>query len=139
MAMRAADKAAPLSPGKAIYQLIVEAKAALKADRRGDVRYAFFRPVSIELDDGHVHSAFTREISETGIGLVHNMPLGEGEVEISVRSEICTMSTSASESVISPEITTPPPRTRSRRSTSEIRRSSSDSSGSVTAPPGVIR
>jgi hypothetical protein len=87
MAMRAADKAAPLSPGKAIYQLIVEAKAALKADRRGDVRYAFFRPVSIELDDGHVYSAFTREISETGIGLVHNMPLGEGEVEVSVRSD----------------------------------------------------
>jgi PilZ domain len=87
MAMRAEDKPVALSPGKAIYQLIVEAKAALKTDRRAEVRYAFFRPVSIEMDDGHLYSAFTREISETGIGLIHNMDLQEGEVEIAIRSD----------------------------------------------------
>ncbi|REK09104.1 MAG: PilZ domain-containing protein [Planctomycetota bacterium] len=87
MAIRAEEKPTLLSPGKAIYQLIVEAKAALRADRRSDVRYAFFRPVSLEMDDGHRYSAFTREISETGIGLIHNMDLPEGEVEISVRSD----------------------------------------------------
>jgi len=87
MAMRADDKAVTLSPGKAICQLIVEAKAALKTDRRADVRYALFRPVSIEMDDGHKYSAFTREISETGIGLIHNMDLNEGEVEIGIRSD----------------------------------------------------
>jgi PilZ domain len=87
MAIRTEDNPATLSPGKAIYQLIVEAKAALKTDRRGEVRYAFFRPVSIEMDDGHKYSAFTREISETGIGLIHNMDLNDGEVEISIRSD----------------------------------------------------
>jgi hypothetical protein len=87
MAIQTDDKPATLSPGKAIYQLIVEAKAALKTDRRGEVRYAFFRPVLIEMDDGHKYSAFTREISETGIGLVHNMDLSEGEVEIGIRSD----------------------------------------------------
>lgn len=87
MAMRADAKPATFSAGKAIYQLIVEAKAVLKTDRRAEVRYAFFRPVSIELDDGHKYSAFTREISETGLGLVHNMDLNENEVEISIRSD----------------------------------------------------
>lgn len=87
MAIRADDKAITLSPGKAIYQLIVEAKAALKTDRRADVRYAFFRPVSIEMDDGHKYTAFTREISDTGIGLIHNIDLNEGEVEITIRSD----------------------------------------------------
>ena len=87
MAIRAEERPTLISPGKAIYQLIVEAKAALKTDRRAEVRYAFFRPVSIEMDDGHRYSAFTREISETGIGLIHNMDLPEGEVEISIRSD----------------------------------------------------
>ncbi|HEX5446299.1 MAG TPA: PilZ domain-containing protein [Pirellulales bacterium] len=59
----------------------------MKTDRRAEVRYAFFRPVSIEQDDGHRYSAFTREISETGIGLIHNMDLNEGEVEIAIRSD----------------------------------------------------
>jgi len=85
--MRAEDKPTLISPGKAIFQLIVEAKAALKLDRRAEVRYAFLRPVSIELDDGHRYSAFTREISETGIGLIHNMDIPEGEIEISIRSD----------------------------------------------------
>jgi hypothetical protein len=87
MAMRAEEKPTLISPGKAIFQLIVEAKAALKLDRRAEVRYAFFRPVSLELDDGHRYSAFTREISETGIGLIHNMDVPEGEIEISIRSD----------------------------------------------------
>ena len=87
MVMRAEHQTVPLSPGKAIYQLIVEAKAALKTDRRNEVRYAFFRPVTIELDNGPNYSAFTREISETGMGLIHKMNLDEGEVEISIRSD----------------------------------------------------
>jgi len=89
MAMRAEEQSTlDLSPGKAIYQLIVEAKAAQKTDRRVEVRYAFFRPVSIDMDGGRRYSAFTREISETGIGLIHNMDLADGEVEISIRSDL---------------------------------------------------
>jgi hypothetical protein len=81
------DKKQARSPGKAIYQLIVEAQNTENRDRRRDVRYAFFRPVSIELDDGHRYAAFSREISASGIGLIHNMDLPEGEIEISISSE----------------------------------------------------
>jgi hypothetical protein len=75
------------SPGKAIYQLIVEAQNAENRDRRRDVRYAFFRPVSIEVEDGHQYSAFSREISAAGIGLIHDIDLSDREVEITISSE----------------------------------------------------
>lgn len=75
------------SPGKAIYQLIVEAQNVENRDRRRDVRYAFFRPVTVEFDDGHQHSAFSREISATGVGLFHSVDLSGREVEISISSE----------------------------------------------------
>jgi hypothetical protein len=84
MPMRAADQTIPVPPGKAIYQLVVEAKAELRTEQRSKIRYAFFRPVSIGTDDGHQHSAFTRDISEAGIGLIHNMDLNDCEVEISI-------------------------------------------------------
>lgn len=75
------------SAGKAIYQLIVEAQSKENKDRRRDVRYAFFRPVSIDVDGGQRYSAFSREISSSGIGLIHNVELSNGEVEITVSSE----------------------------------------------------
>jgi hypothetical protein len=75
------------SAGKAIYQLIVEARSKENKDRRCDVRHAFFRPVSIEVDDGHQYSAFSREISASGIGLIHNVELPDGDVEITISSE----------------------------------------------------
>ena len=87
MAMRAEEKTVPVSPGQAIYQLVVEAKDGLRTDQRSEVRYAFFRPISIETDDGQKYSAFTREISESGIGLIHNMDLDDREVEISISSD----------------------------------------------------
>ena len=75
------------SPGRAIYQLIVEAQHNEKKDRRSEVRFAFFRPVSILTDDGHRYSAFSREISASGVGLIHNMNLPHGEVEVSISHE----------------------------------------------------
>jgi len=75
------------SPGKAIYQLIVEAQSKENKDRRREVRYAFFRPVTIETDDGKRYSAFSREIAASGIGLIHNIDLPEGEVGITISSE----------------------------------------------------
>ena len=87
MAMRAEEKTVSVSPGKAIYQLVLAAKAGLRTDQRSEVRYAFFRPVSIETDDGQEYSAFSREISEAGIGLIPNVDLNDHEVEISIRSD----------------------------------------------------
>jgi hypothetical protein len=81
------EKQQDKSAGKAIYQLIVEAQSKENKDRRRDVRYAFFRPVAIDVDEGHRYSAFSREISSSGIGLIHNVELSNGEVEITVSSE----------------------------------------------------
>ena len=85
--MRAEEKTVPVSPGKAIYELVVEAKTGLKTERRSELRYAFFRPISIEMDDGQKYSAFTREISEASIGLLHNIDLNDREVEITSPSD----------------------------------------------------
>ncbi len=85
--MRAEEKTVPVSPGQAIYQLVLEARTGLKTEQRSELRYPFSRPVSIEMDGGQKYSAFSREISESGIGLIHNMDLNDREVEISIPSE----------------------------------------------------
>jgi hypothetical protein len=81
------EKNQETSAGKAIYQLIVEARSKENKDRRRDVRHAFFRPVSVEVDNGCRYSAFSREISSSGIGLIHNVDLPNGDVEITISSE----------------------------------------------------
>ena len=76
------------APGKLIYQLIVEAQNAATLDRRADVRFAFFRPVSTHLDDGRLFRGFSREISASGIGLAHEAALPLGELELRISHEI---------------------------------------------------
>jgi hypothetical protein len=55
-------------------------------ERRRENRVPFFGPVSVSLADasGASLSAFARDISLGGIGLVHLMPLPPGEVLIGV-------------------------------------------------------
>jgi hypothetical protein len=72
-----------LTSREAIRRLKLEAKRALEPDRRQEVRYPFFRPVSIRVGDTH-YSAFTRDISSTALGLFHNRAIAAGEVEVSV-------------------------------------------------------
>jgi hypothetical protein len=76
------------APGKVIYELIVEAQNAATGDRREGVRLAFFRPVEVRFEDGRCVSAFSREISAGGIGLVHNVEVPVGEVELCVSGEL---------------------------------------------------
>ena len=63
------------------------------------VRYPFFRPVSIVLDDDKRISAFSRDLSPHGIGLMHptNLPLEEIEIRIATGRgyyvKVCTMIT----------------------------------------------
>lgn len=73
--------------GRAIYQLIVEAQNQDKKDRRREVRFPLFRPVTIRFEDGQNFTAFTREISAGGIGLIHNFTLPPADAEISIPSE----------------------------------------------------
>ena len=76
-----------MQAGMAIHQLIVEAHLENNHDRRHELRYPFFRRVSVHTADGRRYSAFTREISASGVGLIHNMELLSGEVELTIPSE----------------------------------------------------
>jgi hypothetical protein len=71
--------------GKAIYELLAEAQEG-EADARRSNRHAFFRSVTIRMNGGRLHSAFSRDISELGIGLLHNFELPPGEVGIAISS-----------------------------------------------------
>ena len=62
-------------------ELLMLAEAEFKNDRRSEMRFPFFRPVSIQVDD-HSFSAFTREICNSGMGLLHSMELPLEEVVI---------------------------------------------------------
>lgn len=73
------------SAGAAIYRLVVEAENRLM-DRRSDVRLPFFRSASIDMRDGRQYSAFTRDISSFGVGLIHNMELVPGEFDLRISS-----------------------------------------------------
>jgi hypothetical protein len=71
--------------GRVVSRLIDEWQASEKYDRRGiSPRHPFFRPVGVCVD-GCKLSAFSRDMSESGIGLLHcfELPLGEREIIIS--------------------------------------------------------
>ena len=62
-------------------ELLILAEAEFKNDRRSEMRFPFFRPVSVQVDN-HSFSAFTREICNSGMGLLHSMELPLQEVVI---------------------------------------------------------
>lgn len=64
-----------------MYRLVLQAETDFNDDRRAERRFPFFRPASI-LVDGYTFSAFTRDISSSAIGLLHNVELPLKEVEI---------------------------------------------------------
>jgi hypothetical protein len=71
---------------KIVRELIGQAEMEDKKNRRSEVRFPFFRLVSIQVDD-HSYSAFTRDISASAIGLMHNMKLALRKVEIGIPNE----------------------------------------------------
>lgn len=70
-----------------IQELMGQARADDQMDRRGAARYPFFRPATLDNDreDLGPHQAFTRELSTTGIGLLHNVPLSIGPHKVAIR------------------------------------------------------
>ena len=64
-------------------ELLTLAEAEFNNDRRSEKRFPFFRPVSVQVDD-HRFSAFTREIGDSGMGLLHSMELPLEEVLITI-------------------------------------------------------
>jgi hypothetical protein len=73
----------------AVSQLIREAVLEAEVDRRIRQRYPFFRPAKIALDDAQPisRSAFCRDISPTGVGLLHDFPLENREVVVAVTTD----------------------------------------------------
>jgi hypothetical protein len=75
---------------RAIASLLAEARAANR-ERRASVREPFFGPVNVtvrERGERRNYSCISRDISSTGIGLLHNMPLELGEVVLTIGEQI---------------------------------------------------
>jgi hypothetical protein len=72
----------------AVDCLLAESNHNEFAERRVEPRFPFFAPVSgmVVDGDGSLFSAFSREISRSGIGLLHNMELKPGRVVITITS-----------------------------------------------------
>jgi hypothetical protein len=58
-----------------VHRLVNEAQDDVDFQRRNEVRHPFVRPVTIIGPDGTEFSALSRDISETGIGLIHQREL----------------------------------------------------------------
>lgn len=77
-----------------VLRLLSAAREEQPLERRGEPRSPFFRPISVLLDgpQRRQYSAFSREISQSGIGLLHNMPLDASEMTLAILGpvgEVC--------------------------------------------------
>lgn len=73
--------------GMGIHELVVEAHQEVRKDRRAETRYPFFRQIGLMIPGQTPTRAFTREISSVGVGLLHDVALVPGEVELSIPSK----------------------------------------------------
>lgn len=73
--------------GMGIHELIVEAHQDVRKDRRSETRFPFFRKIELSIPGEAACVAFTREISSVGVGLLHNVQLTPGEIELSIPSK----------------------------------------------------
>jgi hypothetical protein len=71
-----------------MYELFRDARDKYETDTRHEVRSAVLRTVTLRIGDQD-HAGFSREISRSGIGFLHNfeMPLEEIEVAIPTDQE----------------------------------------------------
>jgi hypothetical protein len=81
-----ASKEVRKDPSLDVYKILSEARANAQREMRGEVRYPFFRPVTIDVGKFRL-SGFSREVSEGGIGLLHDTVLALGEVEVTILTE----------------------------------------------------
>jgi hypothetical protein len=72
--------------GLAVYEILREARANEQSECRDTVRYSFFRPVTISVGPNSF-AAFSREVSEVGIGLLHNVELASGPIEVCIPTD----------------------------------------------------
>jgi hypothetical protein len=74
----------------AVMRIIKEARDSAELEQRRSIRVPFFRPVLVGLNDGDPprFSAFCRDLSIYGIGLLHIMPLHCREVLVRFASRV---------------------------------------------------
>jgi hypothetical protein len=71
---------------EAVRRILSEAHDGI--ERRDAKRSPFFRPARIGLNRQQpCLSAIVRDLSPTGIGLLHAMPLGRDEISVAIRSK----------------------------------------------------
>ncbi|HVU88909.1 MAG TPA: hypothetical protein VHD36_16415 [Pirellulales bacterium] len=68
----------------ALRPILIEARDEDARENPVGIRYPFFRPVLITLDETKRLSAFSRDLSPHGIGLMHSEALPLEEVEIRI-------------------------------------------------------
>ena len=69
-----------------VRRLVNEAEDDTDFQRRNEVRHPFFRPVTIRTTEGVEIAALSRNISETGIGLIHDRDLRPTNVLLMITS-----------------------------------------------------
>ena len=86
--MTEASKTEIVQGRAAIVTLYRTAQSNDSHNRRFSRRYPFFQPVAVTTADDSLHefSAFSRDISETGVGLLHIMPLALGRVQLKIET-----------------------------------------------------
>ena len=72
-----------------IIRLLDEPRPDEQPERCGEVRQPFFRPITIKsvAKRSKQFSAFARELSTSGIGLLHSMPVECGETIVTIPSQ----------------------------------------------------
>ena len=75
-----------LAEAVAIPELVEEAEATNRADQRSERRFPYFRAVSVIVGESgeRNYSAFSKDISQGGMGLLHSMPLESGKATLRV-------------------------------------------------------
>jgi hypothetical protein len=78
----------PRQVEEAVSRLLSEAKEQDCVERRSEPRHPFFQPATLayRYRPEQPISVFTRELSNSGIGLLHAAPLERGEVTITLQS-----------------------------------------------------
>ena len=76
-----------MTPKQSLSRLVVDAKEFAERERRSDTRFPMFRHATIHVN-GQSHSAYTRNISDSGIGLMHSMDLPLCDVELSIMTDL---------------------------------------------------
>jgi hypothetical protein len=74
----------PHTPGALLYDLLREARDGYEIETRVEMRYSFCRLVSIQVGDIR-YPGISREISASGIGLLHPEAVPLDDAEISIR------------------------------------------------------